>query len=257
MSSSSGMTNLQVAMDERASKGEARDIEMEAAVVGTRSHHRRAQSPHRYARQRCHRLSREDGGSLQDGLQLVEDLVGRSDENHSDDKAEHQSNTRPPARGRRDRRGECKATSLNINLKILKAIKDVLLIVGQHYEHSKNWIVTIQEKIEEAKPPEQPLLLEIEKYDDTTVQEKARQARGSHPCGRQGLLPAGHLDKVHQQVILTSAELQSFLAAQTQRIADEHEDREKTLQEATISLERKLAQQEQLEAAIATLRRGG
>ncbi len=49
----------------------------------------------------------------------VEDLVGRSDENHSDDKAEHQT-TRDRLRRPSGSSRECKATSLNINLRYWK-----------------------------------------------------------------------------------------------------------------------------------------
>ena len=244
---------FQVAMDERTAKGEARDIEMEAAVVGTKAVTDELKS-----------LVDTLGTAVTDSMEKteeasrtvfnrVEDLVTKSDENHSDGKAEHQK-TRDHVQEAIGIVQGVQGHVVEYHPKILDAINDVLSIVGQHYEHSKNSTVTIQEKIEEAKPPEQPLLPEIEKYDDSNVQEKLDKLVDHTYTAGKALEQLGTLDKVHQQVVRTSTELTGFLAAQTQRITDEHEDREKTLQEIELRLERKLAEQDQAEANIARLR---
>jgi len=59
---------------------------------------------------------------------------------------------------------------------------------------------------------------------------------------------------VHASVVNTAAEISQFLSAQTQRISDDHEDREKTLQETIISLERRLAEKEHVETSILSLK---
>ncbi|KAH8892498.1 hypothetical protein GQ53DRAFT_746042 [Thozetella sp. PMI_491] len=247
---------FQASMEERATKGEARDIEMEAAVVGTKAIADELKS-----------LIDTLGTAVTDSMEKmeeasktvfdrVEDMVTKADELHSDDKAEHQM-TRDQVKEAIGIVEGVQGHVVEYQPKILEAIKDVLAIVDQHYEHSKNSTVTIQEKIEEAKPPEQPLLPEIPQYDDTVVHEKLDRLVAQSDVTDKALAQLSQLetlDKVHNQVNATASELSGFLTAQTQRIADEHEDREKTLQETALSLERKLAQQEQVEASLASLR---
>lgn len=62
------------------------------------------------------------------------------------------------------------------------------------------------------------------------------------------------LDKIHGQVVATAASISEFLASQTQRISDEHEDRERAAQDAAVALERRNAEREQVEDSIAALR---
>jgi hypothetical protein len=140
---------------------------------------------------------------------------------------------------------------------ILESIKDVLLMVGQHYEHSKVATLEMQEaithKIEEAKP--EPLMLsDVPKYDDTGLQEKLDKLVEHAAEADKAFEQFQTLDVVHKQVVQTAAEISAFLAAQTKRIEDEHEDREKTLQETNLGIERRTAEKEALEAGIATLK---
>jgi hypothetical protein len=62
------------------------------------------------------------------------------------------------------------------------------------------------------------------------------------------------LDKIHQQVMQTAAEVSEFVSAQTQRIADDYEDKEKAVEAATIALEKRIAQKESVEATVVGLR---
>lgn len=62
------------------------------------------------------------------------------------------------------------------------------------------------------------------------------------------------LDKIHGQVVATAASISEFLASQTQRISDEHEERERAAQEATASLERRNAERESVEVSLVGLR---
>lgn len=244
---------FQVSMEDRATKGEARDLETEAAVVGTKA-----------VADELKTLVDALGSAVTESLEKmeeasktvfirVEDLVNKSEENHSDDKAEHQLT--------RDQVGQAISTVeglqghvVEYQPKILETIKEVLLVVGQHYEHSKSSVVDIREKIEEAKPPEQPLLPPVEKYDDSEVRQKLdKLVDHTHEAGK-AFTQLDTLDKVHQQVLQTAAEISAFIATQTQRIENEHDDREKTLQETTVVLERRLEEKQHLESTISGLR---
>lgn len=245
--------DFQLAMEDRATKGEARDVEVETAVVGTKAVADELKS-----------LIDALGSAVTDSLEKmeeasktvfvrVEDLVNKSDENHSDEKAEHQLT--------RDQVGQAigvveglQGHVVEYQPKILETIKEVLLVVGQHYEHSKTSVVGIQEKIEEAKPAEQPLLPPVEKYDDSEVQVKLDKLVGHTEVAGKAFTQLETLDKVHQQVLHTAAEVSAFMATQTQRIENEHEDREKALQETTISLERRLEEKQHLESTITNLK---
>src|SRR3569833_2661392 len=220
--------DFQLAMEERAKAGEARDVDMEAAVVGTKA-----------VADELKTLIDTLGSTVTDSLEKmeeaskdvfnrVEELAAKSEEQHSNDKAEHQL-TRDQVKETLGVVEGVQGHIVEYQPKILETIKDVLLIVGQHYEHSKSSIATIQEKIEEAKPPEPPMLPPIEKYDDTNVHEKLdKLVDHTHVAGK-AFSQLDTLDKVHQQVQKTAADINEFIATQTQRIADDHEDREKTL----------------------------
>ncbi|KLU81576.1 hypothetical protein MAPG_00661 [Magnaporthiopsis poae ATCC 64411] len=163
---------FQALLEERAKSGEARDEQMEAAVVGSKA-----------VADELKALIDTLGSTVTDSLEKmeeasktvfgrVEDLVGRVDENHTDDKAEHQQ-TRDEVKRAVDAVEGLQGRVAEYQPQILDSLKDVLLIVGQHYEHSKASTETIREKIEEAKPPELPMLPPPpEKYDDSQVVQK-------------------------------------------------------------------------------------
>ncbi|PVH80253.1 hypothetical protein DL98DRAFT_571982 [Cadophora sp. DSE1049] len=187
----------------------------------------------------------------------VEDTFTRVEETHADAKAEHQL-TREQVYKTLSAIDGVQVQASEYHPKILDSIKDVLLIVGQHYEHSKTATVTIQEKIaERPAPPETPLLPEVppqEKYDDTPVHEKLDKLVDHMHVAGKSFAQLDTLDKIHKQVMDTAAEVSAFVSAQTQRIADDHEDKEKAVEAATIALEKRLAQKEHVEATVVGLR---
>lgn len=187
----------------------------------------------------------------------VEDTFTRVEETHADAKAEHQL-TREQVYKTLSAIDGIQVQASEYHPKVLDSIKDVLLIVGQHYEHSKTATVTIQEKIaEHSAPPETPLLPEAppqEKYDDTPVHEKLDKLVDHMHVAGKSFAQLDTLDKIHKQVMDTAAEVSAFVSAQTQRIADDHEDKEKAVEAATIALEKRLAQKEQVEATVVGLR---
>ncbi|KAI9746148.1 MAG: hypothetical protein M1818_000829 [Claussenomyces sp. TS43310] len=193
-------------------------------------------------------------------FQRVEDTFTRVEETHADAKAEHQLT--------RDQVSKTLSTVecmdgriIEYQPKILESIKDVLSIVGQHYEHSKASVDTLQEKITErpmsSPADEQPLLTEApatEKYDDTPVHEKLDRLVDQMQASGKSFARLDILDKIQAQILQTAAEVSDFVSAQKQRIANDHEDKEKAVEAATIALEKRLAQKETVEVEVAGLR---
>ena len=189
----------------------------------------------------------------------VDDTFSKVEETRADSKAEHQLTREQISKTLNAVEGVHSHVS-EYHPKILDSIKDVLLIVGQHYEHSRTSTETIQEKIAEraAFPAlEQPLLKEApvaEKYDDTQVHEKLDKLVDHMHAAGKSFAQLDMLDKIHQQVMQTAAEVSVFVSAQTQRIANDHEDKEKAVEAARIVLEKQLAQKEHVEAVVMGLR---
>ncbi|KAK0386577.1 hypothetical protein NLU13_6412 [Sarocladium strictum] len=278
---------LQASLDEKATAGEARGLETAAAVADTKT-----------VAEELRTLVDTLGSTVTDSLEKmeeasktvfskVEDLSTKTDDIHTVEKSEHQQtreSIQQAVAAVEGLQGEVK----EYQPQILEAVKDVLLLVGQHFEHSKSSATDIQDKLVEVKPTEQEMQnmlpapekyddsqvreqlaalvdqryddtelrekldrLVEQKYDDTPVREKLEAIAEQNTTAAQAF---SQLDKVHESVLKTASEISEFLASQTQRISDEQTDREKTLQEANIELERKLAQQTQVEMTIASLR---
>ena len=239
---------LQLVQDDRATKSEARDAELEAAVSGTKA-----------IAEELKCLVDALGAAVTDSMEKmeeasktvferVEDLVAKSDENHADGKAEHQL-TRERVHDAIGKVEGLHGKLSEYQPKILRTLEQGMLYVGQQYEQLKASTIAIQKRVEQPLLPPPP-----EKYDDTVVREKLETLIGHARVADKALEQLSTLDEVHARVKQTAAELSAFIAAQTQRIAQEHEDREKTLQETTIALERRLEEKEQVEAHIALLR---
>lgn len=253
-------------MEDRTKTGEARDIEMEAAVVGTKA-----------VTEELKVLIDTLGSTVTDSLEKMEEasktvfekvemLYSKAEDHHVDGKTEHQM-TRDQVKQAIGVVEGLQGHVSDYQPKILDAVKDVLLIVGQHYEHSKTSVTDIHQFIEDAKPPPLKELLPPppEKYDDTQVHTKLDKLNTEVHSKLDKLVDHTHaagkayaqldtLDKVHQQVVKTAADISEFLASQKQRIENEHEDREKTLQETTIALECQKVEQEHVTANLAILR---
>lgn len=254
---------FQTAMDERNKTGEARDEVLEGAVVGTKAVAEELKS-----------LIDTLGSTVTESLEKmeeasktvftrVEDIVLKTDDNHTENKSEH-AQTRDQVKEAMSAFEGLQGQVNEYHPKILEAVQSVLEQVGLHFEHSKASATEIEEKIgqkiEDAKP--EPLMLPPppEKYDDSQVHEKLDRLVDHTQCADKAFEQLSTLDKVHQQVVATATELASFLAAQTQRIADDDEDREKTmkdmetnLHQTTIELERCTVQRDHVEATVASL----
>ncbi|KAI8281258.1 hypothetical protein K4K59_008321 [Colletotrichum sp. SAR11_240] len=240
---------FQATLEDRTKAGEAHDADTEAAVLGTKAVAEDLKS-----------LVDTLGAAVTDSMEKmeeasktvfdrVENLMAKSDENHTDDKAEHQQ-TRDHLKQAIDAVEGLQGQVGEAQPQILEAVKHVLAIVGQHYDYAKASATDIQQRIEEAKPPEHALLPPPEKYyDDTVVLEKLE----SH-AAEKAFAQLDTLEKVHQQVLQTAADISLFLANQTKKIAEEDEDREKTLNEVNLALERQLALKEQIQENLLDLK---
>ena len=252
--------DAQVATEAKAKLGEEKIAGTEAAMLGTKA-----------VAEELKLLIDTLGTTLTDSVDKmdeasktvfnrVEDTFTRVEETHADAKAEHQLIREQVFKTLGAVEG-VQGHVTEYHPKILDSIKDVLLIVGQHYEHSKSSTVTIQEKIAERPAPspplETPLLREApmpEKYDDAQVHEKLDKLVDHMHAAGKSFAQLDMLDKIHQQVMQTATEISEFVSAQTQRIANDHEDKEKAVEAATIALEKRLAQKDQVEATVVGLR---
>lgn len=160
---------FQTVMEERTTAGETRDAEMEAAVVGTKA-----------IADELKVLVDTLGSSVTDSLEKmeeasktvfgqVEQLYTKSEENHTEDKNEHQT-TRDQIQQAVNIVEGLQGHVTEFQPQILETVKNVLMVVGQHYEHSRTTASQLQKQIEDTKP-EEPLMLPPppEKYDDAEV----------------------------------------------------------------------------------------
>ncbi|KAH7256516.1 hypothetical protein BKA59DRAFT_432294 [Fusarium tricinctum] len=166
---------LQTTLDDRSKVSEARDETMEAAVVGSKT-----------VTDELKLLIDTLGSTVTDSLEKmeeasktvftkVEELVTRTEETHVEDKAEHQQ-TRDQITEALTAVEVLKGEVGESHPKIIESVKDLLLLVGEHYEHAKTSTTEIQDKIVEHKSPEELMtlltLLTDDKYNNTQVHEK-------------------------------------------------------------------------------------
>ncbi|KAG5935072.1 hypothetical protein E4U53_000526 [Claviceps sorghi] len=347
---------FKAAMEQKSDANEARGIETETAVASTKA-----------IAEDLKLLVDTLGSTVTDSLEKmeeasktvfskVEELATRSEEHSTEGKAEHEQtlgHIQQAVTAVEGLQGDMK----EIQPQILEAVKDVLLLVGEHFEHAKSSSTDICDKIAEVKPFDVAMLPTPEKYDDSGLREKLdllvaskyddsevkdkldklaelkyddsgvrekldllveskyddsevkekldklaeskyddsevkekldklaelkyddsgvrekldllveskyddsevkekldKLVDHSAAAAPQVSSQLETLDKVHQVVVSTAADMSQFLAGQRQRIEDEHEDREKTLHETKLELERKLAEREHVEALILSLR---
>jgi hypothetical protein len=124
--------------------------------------------------------------------------------------------------------------------------------------------------------PAPPPAIELpEKYDDAPVQEKLDQLLAIEPSATyddgavhekldkllghadEAAKAAGNLEKldeIHAQVKVTAAELNEFVAKQTQFITDGNDAKEREAEELALLIERRTTQMEQLEIDLESLR---
>ncbi|KIX03258.1 uncharacterized protein Z518_06810 [Rhinocladiella mackenziei CBS 650.93] len=173
---------------------------------------------------------------------------------------------------------------------VLTAIREVLGVVSQHYEHSQQQTESFARATEEIKsgvdsipaaiPPLLPALPAApssptvasdppaqKEYDDTEVHNKLDRLlshatvakeifagiENHHKDTRDALATMSKLDQIHEQVMSTAAEIASMVTTQARLMAEHHDSKVAEATEAAIALEKRTAQKEKVEADIVAL----
>ncbi|KAL8702967.1 MAG: hypothetical protein Q9201_003871 [Fulgogasparrea decipioides] len=153
------------------------------------------------------------------------------------------------------------------NPKILEAVKDVLSIVGQHYEQTKTSteeIKTTVREIPSAMPlpaiaaplatPPPPIEMPVpEKYDDTELHAKLdRLVKHSEETSKTDTQMA-LLEGIKAQVAAQADEFTAFVASQQAKLAETAATAAREAEEVAIALEKRKAQKGNVEADIVRL----
>ena len=207
----------------------------------------------------CERM----GGDSKTVFEKIESVAAKLDGLlAADPGAEHQatraelSNTLSAVEG-------LKAQVTEYQPKILESIKDILNIVGQHYEQAKTSAEEIKVSVNAipaaiplpaiAAPPSPPMLQEIpvpEKYDDAAVHAKLDQLVDCAAEAGKSLAQVALLDQIREQVNATANELNNYVARQQATITQAADDRTKEMEEIAAALQTRIFQKESIEAEI-------
>ncbi|KAH8130148.1 hypothetical protein ACSS6W_005487 [Trichoderma asperelloides] len=238
---------LRVMMDEKSQAAEAREIVTESALSGTKA-----------VADELKLLIDTLGSTVTDSLEKmeeasktvftkVEEVAARSEETHSEGKADHQQ-TRDQLR---EAVGKVEGSVSEYQPQILEAVKSILGLVGDHFEHSKG----IQDKVVGAIPTEQAFRAMMpEKYDDAIVHQKLDKIVQHNDDAARAFVQLQTLDKVHQLVVENAAELSEFLSKQTKHAVEERDNRAKLLEETNIALERAITERKHADASVKELK---
>jgi hypothetical protein len=102
--------------------------------------------------------------------------------------------------------------------------------------------------------PPPPMVESVEKYDDAQVQEKLDKLMETVQETKESPTQLDRLDKIHQQVMATAAEVSQFVTSQTRLITEGHESKQKEVEEMALLLERRTVEKEHLEDDIHSLK---
>ncbi|KAL9602683.1 MAG: hypothetical protein Q9219_001673 [cf. Caloplaca sp. 3 TL-2023] len=154
--------------------------------------------------------------------------------------------------------------------KILEAVRDVLSIVGQHYEQAKTSTEEIKTSVREipsaiplpaiaaasASPPPPPPPIEMpipEKYDDTELHAKLDRLVQHAEEMPKVESPMELLEQIREQVAAQASDFSNFVAAQQARIAESADNSAREAEEVAVALEKRKAQKENVETDIVRL----
>ena len=147
--------------------------------------------------------------------------------------------------------------------KILETIKEVLTLVGHHYEQAKTSTEEIKTSVQAipaaiplpaiTAPPTPPIPQELpvfEKYDDSAVHAKLNQLVDRAEETGKSLSQFRLLDQIRDQVTATANDFNSFIATQQATITQAADDRTKEMEEVAIALQMRISQKEAVESDI-------
>lgn len=184
----------------------------------------------------------------------------------SDGKSEHQA-TRAEISKTLTSVEAVQAHASEYHPKILEAVRDVLGIVGQHYEQTRASAEEIKTSVH-AIPAAIPLpaiassfpLPETireatipEKYDDTMVHAKLDHLVAHATEAGKSVAEAAMLEQIREQVAATASRIDEFVTAQQAAFTETHHSKTKEAEEIAIALEKRTAQRETVEADIVRL----
>jgi hypothetical protein len=160
--------------------------------------------------------------------------------------------------------------------KFLISLQELHALIEKHYEQSQKAQESAQQHAEAANERSRSLAEEVkssfsglpallpapqnaieaaspEVYNDEQVQEKLNQVLEGLGEVKDASSQLERLDKIHQQVMSTAAEVSAFVTTQTRLIDEGHESRQNEAEEMALLLERRTAEKEHLEGTIADL----
>ena len=92
-----------------------------------------------------------------------------------------------------------------------------------------------------------------EKYDDALVHEKLDKLVETANESKEGLSQLDRLDKIHEQVMATAAEVTAFVEIQSKLVSAEQDNKAREAEEAASALARRVAEKDAVEASILAL----
>ncbi|EFQ98236.1 hypothetical protein MGYG_01271 [Nannizzia gypsea CBS 118893] len=149
---------------------------------------------------------------------------------------------------------------------LLSSIKEILAVVGQHYEHSqqsskdlKTDLCALPNSITPLLPallPPPPEVKEpqFEKYDDTLMHEKLDTIISHSSNTDSSTAQMEKLNALQEQLNATAREVSEMMASQSKKTIQDYEDKKEEAMEAALALERRLAQKECVEAEVSALK---
>lgn len=166
--------------------------------------------------------------------------------------------------------------STEFHPKFLVSLQALHSLVEKHYEHSQLVQETVQQQTDAAKeqsrsiaeeiklsfsglpallpaPPPAIEAASVDVYDDAQVQDKLNQLLDDLGEVKESSIQLERLDKIHQQVMSTAAEVSAFVTSHTRLIDEGHESKQKEAEEMALLLERRTADKEHLEGTIIDL----
>ena len=147
---------------------------------------------------------------------------------------------------------------------ILDAVRDILGIVGQHYEQAKMSTEEIKSSVQAipgaiplpaiAPRPETPREVpSFEKYDDSAMHSKLDQLVAHATEAGKTAAEFAALEQIREQVAATATQLNEFVTAQRDATIELNNNKAKEAEEVAIAIEKRFAQKSIIESDIVRL----
>lgn len=211
----------------------------------------------------CDRMS-EDSKTVYDRVEEV--ALKLDDLAAADGKAEHQA-TRAQISQTLTAVEAVQANATEYHPKILEAVKDVLNIVGEHYEQTRASAADIVSSVNAIPsaiplPAIAPAILSPEsireapvheKYNDSEVHAKLDQLVSHATEAGKSVAEVAMLEQIREQVTATATQVEAFVTAQNAAVTEANISRAKEAEQAAIALEKRTAQMKIVETDIVRL----